>query len=98
MTSPEMYAKHLAEVANGSPLSLAFQRSMAGTASAEELLDCIKWELWECIFSLPPMAAPKGEQTNSGEPTKVTDAWHASACASRVEANVRRLRDLIFGR
>lgn len=96
MTGPEMYAKHLAEVANGTELSKAMQRVMfPSTATAEDLFAVIKWELWECIFSLPPMSAEKGETTNTGEPTKITDAWHASACASRAEAMLWQLRKLV---
>lgn len=94
MTSPDLYQKHIDEVAPGTQLLRTMNSSMSGWTT-EEFFAVMKWELWECIMSLPPMSAAKGEKTNSGEPTKISDPSHASACASRVESMLERLRALL---
>lgn len=93
MTGRELYERHLAAAADGTPLRAAMLRTVEGSASPIDLIDHASWEMWEAIFSLPPMSAPHGMTTGNGStPTRTTDAEHASACAARAESSLRQLR------
>lgn len=91
MTGPELYALHLAEIAPGTPLAAAMRKCFTREISPDELFALIRWELWECIMSLPPMAEPHGEKNSPGA-TRPTDASHASACAARADSMLETLR------
>lgn len=92
MTIRELFARHRAEMDDGTALQLATVRLNRGSPTIDDLVAIIRWELWECLYHLPPMSAPEGELLNSmDEPATVTDAWHASACAARVDAMLRQL-------
>lgn len=89
MTSKELYAKHWAEMADGSPLRHACNRVLNGTASADDLIAFARWELWEAIYSLPP-DPPAGEERG-----RHVDGFHAGCCASRAEGALRQLKKLL---
>lgn len=89
MTSRELYERHLAEMADGTPLRKSSERVLVGMATASEIIAVARWELWEAIYSLPPDPA-------NGEPRgRHLDGWHASACAARAEGMLRQLSRLL---
>ncbi len=84
MSDRETYQKHLAKAADGTPLRVSMNKVSFGTATLDELLAYVHWELWEAIYSLPP--SPKDEPR--GRPI---DADHASCCVLRAECAIRQL-------
>lgn len=85
MTSKELYEQHLAKAANGTALRERMLLVGMGGASATDLIEYAKWELWEAIYSLPP------EAPNS----RPADPNHAGCCALRADSAIRQLERLL---
>ena len=77
----------------GSPEMEAHLRNLNGKASIDDLLLLAEANMRSADEALPPHALAPGVN-NSGE-SWTPDPWHASACAERAEAYVRRVRALI---
>ena len=88
MTDIELYKQHLAEMDPGHPAHEALEHMMAGKASAADLITYARWELRECMDSLPP--DPHDEPR--GRPV---DGFHAGCCAMRAESALHRLERLL---
>jgi len=83
MTGRELYERHLAEAAPGTPLRALMTKVGSVECSDEELLAYARWELREAMYSLPP--EPQRGDAKHG------DGFHAGCCVMRAEAALRLL-------